>query len=422
MVLYDFNIQRYLENNRHLLAINNYYRITKKINKKTIQKETKIPHASYRRAEINDFVDHPDMLFKVANYFNVPTDIDREFIDELNDDFNKLYTYYYLDDKKQMEEAFNKIEAKKPQLEKTAFITIYHFAKLVYYIGSEKRVKVDKISLSLNILEGFEEDLLDEFKFLLDLYRYSYYSLIHDEANSIKYAQIVYVAVNEYPELVPIVLYQMSVNYYLINDYANCIFYSLEALPLLINNLNFKRALYCNMNMAICFERLENAVKSKEILNKIQLYLTSNYDERIDYLTNLTLANCYVTEKDYKSAIPIFDKLESTRKIKGENSLMLLYCYYKTDAYAEFNQLRDMLLEEYDKKNLYVGYYHLVILMDALDSKNKTLIRNKFKIAKEHFQFIGDAKIADLINKEMIDKRIIKKPVASFSPKINSSF
>lgn len=422
MILYDFKIQRYLENNKHLLAINNYYRTTKKISKKVIQKETKIPHASYRRAEVNDFVDHQEMLFKIANFFDVPTKIERSIIDELNDDFNELYTFYYLDDKEKLKSVYERIESKKSQIDKTTFITIYHFARLIYYVGSEKRVEVEQIMTSIEILNDFEADLLEEFNFLLNVYRYCYYSLIHDEINSIKYAQIVYVDVNNYPELMPIILYLMSLNYYLINDYANCIFYSLEALPLLVNNLNYKRALYCNMNMAICFERLENTVKSKDLLFKISLNLTSNYDKRIKYLTDLTMANCYVTEKNYKKAIPIFKDLESTRENKGENSLMLLYCYYKENNEDDFQTLSDELIGEYENRNFYAGYYDLVMLMNVLNSKDKSVIREKFKTARKHFQYFGDSKIVDLINNEMIEKRIVKKPINSFNPKIDSSF
>jgi len=345
MILFDFKIQKYLENNKHLLAINNYYRKTLGLSKKQLQKETGIPHATYRRAELNDFIDHPDMLIKIAEYFELPTTVDESLINELNDNFNLLYTYYYLDNQEKLELYFNKIEEKKEHYEKTVFITVYHFAILVYYVGSKKRVEVDQIYESLQFLENFRSDLLDVFVFLLDDYYYCYYSLIHDEDNSIRYAHKVYVEVGKYPKLLPLILFQMSLNYYFINDYANCIFYSLESLPRLVNDLNYNRALSANLNMAICFERLDNTVKSKELLNKISLYLMTNENPRLKYLTELTMANCLVSEKKYEEAVPIFEKLQYFNGIKWENYLMRLYCYYKLKDLEAYQKLEEELIE-----------------------------------------------------------------------------
>jgi len=409
MILYDFNILKYLENNKYLLAINKYYRKIQGISKKQLQKDTGIPHATFRRAELNDFVDHPDLLIKMAEYFQLPTEINLDLIKELNDDFNILYTYYYLDDKEKLEFYFNKIEEKKPKLEKTVFITIYHFAKLVYYVGTKKRVEVDHIYDSLSILEEFRDDLLEVFRFLLDDYYYCYYSLIHDEEKSVGYAQKVYLEVSKYPKLLPLILYQMSLNYYFINDYANCIFYSLEALPRLVNDLNYPRALSANMNMAICFERLDNTVKCKELLNKISLYLMVENDSRLNYLTELTMANCLVTEKNYTEAIEIFKKLEKYDSVMWENYLMRLYCYYKVGNESEFKELADQLKEYYRQEKLYQGYYDLVILMDSFFVNDKKLILEKFRIAEKSFQYYRDSKIVDLMYQEMQDKKIIKK-------------
>ncbi|MDD4213093.1 MAG: helix-turn-helix transcriptional regulator, partial [Bacilli bacterium] len=231
MFLFDFNIQRYYETNKFLMGAVDYYRIAKSISKKQIQKEANISHATYRRAEVTQFVDHPEILTKIANYFGISTTYNRELVKEINEDFNLLYTYLYLYDVEKMEFYFQKIENRAKECENSILFSIYHFSRLIYYMGSPMRGELDKISESLAILHCFEEHLLDVFIFLLEHYQFCYYSLVHDKGNTIRYAKQVYLDSMKYPKLFPYILYQISLNYYFINDYANSIFYSLEALP-----------------------------------------------------------------------------------------------------------------------------------------------------------------------------------------------
>ena len=407
MVLFDFDIHEYFTTNKHLVSMINYYRKSLNISKKSLQKENNISHATFRRAEVTDFVAHVDILQKLARYFDIPVEIDKAIIDELNDNFNYLYTFLYLNDIAKLEYYYHLIEEKKDLYTNNILFTIYHFSRLVYYVGSHKRVEFDIISESLDILRYFRGDLTEVFEFLLDDYTYCYYSLVHDEENTLKYAKKVYLGVQQYNELVPQILYQMSLNYYFINDYANSIFYSFEALPKLEADLNYNKALYCNLNIAICFERLHNTIKSKEILNKIFLHILSNESPRVEYLAYLTLANCHVTEGLYEEAIQIFKDLESKRDIKGENSLMLLYCYYKSNKKDAFDMLAANLREDFMKDRYYVGYYDMVALIESLTRSKKSESLELFKIASKSFQFYGDAKIVDIIFKEMQSRKLL---------------
>ena len=411
MIQFDFGIQEYFESNKHLISMINYYRKSLNISKKSLQKENNISHATFRRAEVTNFVAHIDILHKLANYFDIPIEIDKTVIDELNDNFNLLYTYLYLNDIEKMEYYYHLIEEKKDLYSNNILFTIYHFSRLVYYVGSHKRVEFGIISESLEILKYFQGEMLDVFEFLFDDYTYCYYSLIHDEENTLKYAKKVYLGVAQYGSLVPQIIYQMSLNYYFINDYANSIFYSFQALPKLEADLNYNKALYCNLNIAICFERLHNTIKSKEILNKIFLNLMSNNVPRAEYLAKLTLANCYVTEGLYASAIKLFAELEAKRDIKGENSLMLLYCYYKLGSKDAFDNLAGSLREDFLNDRFYVGYYDMLVLIEALANNNKSEALELFKIASKSFQFFGDAKIVDIMFKEMQAKKFIPSTV-----------
>lgn len=407
MIFFDFKIQRYFEDYRYLIAIVNYSRKSLKISKKQVQKENNISHATYRRAEVTNFEDHFEIISKIAAYFGISTDYDMNMISELNENFNLLYTYLYLNDLEKVERYFKLIEAKKDSYEKTILLSIYHFAKVIYYISSPMRVEMNAIAESLEVLKLFREDLLDVFDFLLNNYLFCYHSLLHDKDNVVKYAKIVYLEAPKYPRLVPLILYQMSLNYYLINDYANCIFYSLEALPKLEENLNYNRAIYCNLNIAICFERLNNTVKCREILNKIFLHIMSNNIPRFEYLAKLTLANCCVSEGNYQEAIDTFSELEVNRTVKGENSLMILYCYYKLNNKNAFENLAYYLEEEFKKHNYYSGYYDVVMLLDTMIKRNKKGIPEIFKIAEKSFPHYGDSKIVDLIYMEMKEMKII---------------
>ncbi|MFA6627695.1 MAG: hypothetical protein WCT17_04115 [Bacilli bacterium] len=407
MVLFNFNIPRYYETNQFLMAAVEYHRKSNAINKKQIQKEANISHATYRRAEITNFVDHPEILIKIANYFGISTTYDPQMIREINDDFNLLYTYLYLYDVEKMEHYYQKIENRAKECENNILFSIYHFSRLIYFMGSPMRGELDKISESLSILHNFEENLLDEFIFLLEHYQFCYYSLIHDKANTICFAKQVYLDAMKYPKLFPYILYQISLNYYFINDYANSIFYSLEALPKLEEDLNYNRAEYCRLNIAICFERLNNTVKSKEIINRIFLRLMMVENPRIEYLAKLTLANCYVSEEDYIDAVKLFEELELNRTIRGENSLMILYCYYQLNQVDSFKKLKTEIDEAFKKWLFYSGYYDAVLLLDALITNHKKILLSTFKQVEKSFSMYGDSKIVDLIYKEMRQKKVI---------------
>ncbi len=406
-ILFDFEITKYFLDNRNIIATINYFRQSRGINKKQIQKDNKISHATFRRAELNYFVDHPELIKKMATYFQIPTDYKEGIVQEANSHFNLLYTYLNLGDFEKMEYHYKQIELIKMTYPNSFFLAIFHFARLVYYVGSPLRVELNAIKESIEVLQLFRDDLLDVFIFLLDYYLLCYYSLMHDKINTTIYAKKIYLESAKYPSLLPLVLYQLSLNYYFINDYANSIFYSLEVLPMLENELNYNRALYCNLNIAICFERLNNTVKSKELLDRIFLYLMANHVPRVAYLAKLTLANCYISEENYVEAIPIFEELEMDRPSRGENSLMLLYCFYKTKEEHLFNALKDTIDEEVEKDNFYLGYYDVVLLLAELFNQNKKNILSKFKIAEKSFQAYGDSKIVDLLYKELSDRKII---------------
>lgn len=199
----------------------------------------------------------------------------------------------------------------------------------------------------------------------------------------------------------------MSLNFYFINDYANSIFYSLEALPRLEEDLNYNRAEYCQLNIAICFERLNNTVKSKDILNRIFLHLMIVNSPHIEYLAKLTLANCYVSEENYLDAVAIFEDLEQNRTFRGENSLMILYCYYRLNDVESFKKLKDILDDAFKKWYFYSGYYDAVLLLEALVNNQKKLLLPAFKQVEKSFSMYGDSKIVDLIYKEMRQKKVI---------------
>lgn len=408
MVFFDFAISEYFENNKYLLAFVNYSRKKKNISKKQMQKDNLISHATFRRAEVTDFVSHPELLDTLANYFNVPTTYDLQLVQEINDEFNMFYTSLYFNDLDKMEEHFNKIEKKKEEMENSILITVYHFAKVICFLNSPRRVETEKIYESLQELELFKEDLLDVFKFLLDQYSYGYYSLLHDAPTALSLVNEVYFAAKRFPKHLPLVLYQMSVNYYFINDYANSIFYMLEALPKLQDDLNYSRAISAQTNLAICFERLDNVVKSKEILSKLFLYLENNSLPRIEFLAKLTLANCYVTEKRYAKSIKLFEELEETRETKGEGSLMILYCLYKLGQKEEFDLLASKLHNERNKNNFFYGYDDLIYLFESFFVRNKKNTINKLTTAKKTFHLYSDSKIIDLVTRELKAKKILK--------------
>lgn len=406
-VFYDFNIQRYYANNEYLIAMLNYMRKSLKISKKQIQKDNHISHATFRRAEVTDFVGHNEILNTLAKYFNIDVNYDTKIIAEVNDNFNCFYTALYFGQLDKLELYYHKIEAKKALYSNSILFSVYHFARLIYYISSPLRVETETILDSLEVLRYFQEDLLEEFSFLLEEYTYCYYSLIHDEKQALSLAKKVYLEGHKYPRLLPLVLYQMSVNYYFINDYANSIFYSLEALPLLESDLNYTRAIFCHSNNSICFERLNNTVKSKEILEKIFLYLTINENKRLEFLARLTLANCYVTEENYLEAVELFKELESQNDVKGESSLMILFCYYKSGNIESFNLLKNELELSLNEDKFYKGYFDLVLFMDAIMKKDKKQISQRFSIAEKSFPYYSDSKIVELIYKEAKNKKII---------------
>lgn len=406
-VFFDFDIYKYFEGTKYLIAQINYTRKLKNLSKKQMQKDNLISHATFRRAELTDFVGHQEILYTLANYFNIPIDFDVDFINELNNNFNLFYTCLYFNELEKMEYYYQKIDENKDLYSNTVLFSIFHFARLVYYLSSPKRMEIETITESIEILKLYREDLLPIFDFLLDEYMYSYYSLVHDPVNSLKLAKKVYIDAHKHPRLFPLVLYQMSINYYFINDYANSIFYSLEALPLLESDLNYQRAISCYMNIAICFERLDNTVKSKEILSKIFLYLNSNHVPHVEYLSKLTLANCNVTDGNYQEAIELFTELEANRPRKGENSLMILYCYYKQNKKEEFTKLADILHAEYVNYNLFEGYNDLVILFEAMFSRNKKIIYEKYLVAKKSFPLYSDSKIVDIVYKEIKSRKVI---------------
>ena len=406
-VYYDFNIQKYFDGNKYLIAAVNFSRKSNNLSKKQMQKDNLISHATFRRAELTNFVGHSELINKLAEYFNIPIDYDIDMINELNTNFNLLYTSLYFNEIEKMEYYYQKIEQNLDLYRNNVLFSIFHFARIIYYVSSPKRVEIDTINESIEILKLYRDDLLPIFDFLLDEYIYCFYSLIHDQVNSIKLSKKVYLESHKYPRLIPLVLYQMSVNYYFINDYANSIFYSLESLPLLEADLNYKRAISCYMNNAICFERLDNTVKSKEILNKIFLYLESNKIPHVEYLSKLTLANCNVTDGNYQEAIEIFSELEENRPRRGENSLMILYCYYKQNDKEEFTKLAEILHNEYDNLNFFEGYNDLVMLLEAIIIKNKKRIYESYLNAKKSFPLYSDSKIVDIIYKEVKSKKVL---------------
>lgn len=406
-VFFDFNIQKYFEGNKYLIAAVNYSRKSKQLSKKQMQKDNLISHATFRRAELTNFVGHSDLLHTLAKYFRIPIEFDINMINELNDNFNRLYTSLYYNELEKMEYYYQLIEAKRSLYENTVLNSVFHFARLIYYVSSPKRVEIDVILESIEILKLYRDDLLEIFDFLFDEYLYCFYSLIHDATNSLKLSKKIYLAVHKYQKLIPLVLYQMSVNYYFINDYANSIFYSLEALPLLESDLNYKRAVSCYINNAICFERLDNTIKCKEILEKVFLYLNFNSNSHVEYLAKLTLANCNVTDGNYLEAIDIFSELESGRQWRGENTLMILYCYYKLNDKESFMNLANVVHEEYENKNFFEGYNDLVNLLEEMFFKNKKRIYDKYLIAKKSFPSYSDSKIVDIINKEVKSRKII---------------
>lgn len=406
-VFFDFNIQKYFEGNKYLIAAVNYSRKSRQMSKKQMQKDNLISHATFRRAEVTNFVGHSELLHTLANYFHIPIEYDLNIIDELNDNFNLLYTSLYFNELEKMEYYYHQIEAKKHLYENNVLHSVYHFARLIYYVSSPKRIEINVILESIEILKLYRDDLLEIFNFLFDEYLYCFYSLVHDGPNSLKLSKKVYLESHKYQRLLPLVLYQMSVNYYFINDYANSIFYALEALPLLESDLNFKRSISCYVNIAICFERLDNIIKSKEILNKIFLYLQFNSNEHVEYLSKLTLANCNVSDGNYQEAIEIFSELESNRQWRGENSLMILYCYYKLNKKEEFMSLANILHEEYENDNFFEGYNDLVNLLEEMFYRNKKRIYEKYLIAKKSFPSYSDSKIVDIIYKEVKSRKVL---------------
>ena len=408
MVFFDFAIQEYFESNKYILAFVNYSRKKNNISKKQLQKDNLISHATFRRAEVADFVSHPELLDTLANYFNIPTNYDPLLVQEINDEFNMFYTSLYFNKLEKMEEHFNNIEKKRGKMENSILISIYHFAKVICFLNSPRRVETEKIYESLQELEFFREDLLDVFKFLLDQYSYGYYSLLHNASEALKLVNKVYFLAKKFPRHLPLVLYQMSVNYYFINDYANSIFYMLEALPMLQDDLNYSRSISAQTNLAICFERLDNVVKSKEILSKLFLYLENNSLPRIEFLAKLTLANCYVTEKRYSKSIKLFEELEEDRVTKGESSLMILYCLYKLGLKEEFDILASKLHKERENNNFFYGYDDLIYLFESFFVRNKQNTINKLNVAKQTFNLYSDSKIIDLVNRELKAKKIIK--------------
>ena len=148
-------------------------------------------------------------------------------------------------------------------------------------------------------------------------------------------------------------------------------------------------------------------MKSKEILNKVFLYTRSNPVPHVEYLSKLTLANCNVTDGIFQEAIDIFKELESTRPRKGENSLMILYCYYKLNDKDKFYKLAELLHNEYANLNFFEGYNDLVILLEAILTKNKKRIYDKYVVAKKSFPLFSDSKIIDIIYKEIKSKKVI---------------
>lgn len=407
MVFYDFKIRTYFEGNQFLVAMINYARKSLNKSKKEMQQDTNTSHATYRRAELANFDGYMDMLVKLADYFALDTEVSSTLIDEIEHDFNLLYTYTYFNDLDMMAYYYDKIDARKSECEKNILLSIVHFAKVIYFTHSPKRMELKEIKASLDILQYFQGDMLDIFEFLLDDYMFNFHALSHDKQTTMQYAKNVYLKAFSYPRLVPFILFQMSLNYYFINDYANAIYYSLEALPKLEKDLNYARSLNGNLNIAICFERLHNTVQAKEILNKIFLHLVIKKDERIAFLSHLTMANCYVTDQEYDKAVVIFQELEETRDIKGENSLMLLYCYYKIPNKVAFDKLADHLIDEYEKERFYVGYYEVVLLFKQLQHRNRKAIYQRFKASEQAFIPFKDSKIVDLIYYELREKKII---------------
>jgi hypothetical protein len=253
----------------------------------------------------------------------------------------------------------------------------------------------------MSLLDNFYDDMTLPHKIIYNSYLCGYYAYLNEKndmedlaSNTLKLAETDEV-------LKTVIIYQLSIYYYLLKDWSTSLYYAIKAKDGLVYTNNFNRLLYLKFNMASIFYKLSNYIESLDTLDKILIWTSFNQSDRLEY--NSTLLSCYCLSRmnRYQDASTNLLKLYSRNMNKGELVMFLLYIYYKLDDKKNFDQHWLLINKIYNEDMLYDGYYNISAFIDILYEHNRLeVVKKSYKDLEKDFNEIPYCNLVDIIKEE----------------------
>lgn len=389
MTIYDFTSDFYFKENYAISVMVEYYKKKNQITQKEINDNMNIPKSNFRRAQQKNFVGYGNMIEKMAIYLDIPVNIDKSVISDLNEQFSQFYTCIVFSKFYEGKYFFDNLVANFSRYDRTILMIPYYLAQFIYYLSEvnyTNKINYDKISEAVEILQWFLEKMSDEHRFLFYEYMTNYNGILKNKENVVHYGRLTSFLSPNFPDLEPTANYHISFSYSMVSDFIDALIYANKALPKLEEQLNYNKAVFCRMNIAALYKKLGHLDEAKRLLKKNLIYLNFNDIPRLDQITYLNYADCMLMEEKYSEAYKYYNKIETEiTKKQNYESIMIVYCLYQM---REEEKVRDYI-QNLNKQNTSgkfpIEYLTLIHFFEAYFEKvGNTEILKRYKIAQEH--------------------------------------
>jgi transcriptional regulator with XRE-family HTH domain len=401
MAIFDFELLTYFEGYRYITSMAKYLRIKNKMTRIKVSQDLKIPITSYRRLEEDRNYKNESSIKKVANYFNIAIDIDKDLILKVNDDFNEFYNCTFFGDIVFQQRMYNKLMLNYEQCKDNILLIPLLLAKLIYYISNikfnENKKEIEEI---ISILDNFYDDMTLPHKIIYNSYVCGYHAYFNQKSEMEDLAFNTMKLAETDEALKTVIIYQLSINYYFLKDWSTSLYYAIKARDGLVYTNNFNRLLYLKFHMATIFYLLSNFTEALDTLDKILVWTSFNQNDRLDYNSSLLTCYCLLRMGKYPETKNRLTTLYNRNSTKGELVMFMLYVYYKLDEKENFEQHWKLINDIYQNDMLYEGYYNISSFINLLYQHNKSDIRKNYKNLEKDFNLIPFCNLVDIIKAE----------------------
>lgn len=334
------------------------------VNRDIYLEDLDISPTTYKRVKNHESKRGILIIEKLAEHFNykIPTN---EFIDELEENFNKIYhnVYYkieteYENDLNYLDELLKENYIIYPTIELMKLFVLFH-SPLDTKVKFERNKELfDSVKTYLSFYNNDLLELYELFNILLsdDI---DTKSLVRDYKNELCYSAL-------------------ASNLFRKDRFIDCLFLSEKIKKQYIKDENYKRIFPINLNIIACYNSLEEYESAYELSRKQILTLDSIgtvlfYRDAAEYHY---LVACFGLGK-YNEVISIIDKME---KQKMKNTLMVLVSKYKVDINLYLETYEYYLSSELsDTYRYFINLLHDIMYLGKYEKINE-LFDKKYNI------------------------------------------